>query len=111
MENKIIGNLFKRLINSKDGERSSKRFVTLVIAFHFILASFFILFLFAIVYFKTINGDLELIKAITPTFEKILEYDFYIVIVGLGFITSENFAQVLLNNKYGKSTEETEGGN
>lgn len=99
-------NLFKRLMNSKDGERSSKRFVTLIMAFHFILASFFILFLFAIVYFKTIAGDLELIKQITPTFNTILEYDFYIILAGLGFITSENLIAILITPKNNKVLKE-----
>ncbi len=86
----------RKLLNANDVENSSKRFITLIVAFHFILASFFILFLLGYAVFRDTKGDIEILKVIGNIFTTILEYDFFIIIVGLGFITAEQFTKVLV---------------
>jgi hypothetical protein len=82
-----------KIISSKDSH-SSKRLITLIIALHFIVASFVILFfsfyLIVSVPKGTVNIDLlNLLKYV-------LEYDFYIILSGLGFITADNLGQMLI---------------
>lgn len=81
-------------ILSSNNNHSSKRLITLIIAGHFIVASFVILFfsfyLIVSVPKGTVNIDLiNLLK-------NVLEYDFYIILSGLGFITADNLGQVLI---------------
>lgn len=94
--------LLRKLMDPSDKENSSKRFITLIIAFHFILASFFILFLFGFLIFRDAKGSLELVKLVSANLEGILEYDFYIIISGLGFITAEGFTTVLVERAKAK---------
>lgn len=81
----------KDIISSTD-TASSKRLVTLIIAFHFIIASFVTLFFvfYLIVYIPrgTVNKDL------LSMLGKILEYDFFIILAGLGFITAEAMGNI-----------------
>jgi hypothetical protein len=88
----------KRILDSKD-TASSKRFITLVIASHFIVASFAILFLVCYVVVALPKGkvDPQLMKAL----ETILEYDFYIILAGLGIITSEGLVSIIVNRTTG----------
>lgn len=88
-----MANFWKQIISSQD-TASSKRLVTLVIALHFIIASFFILFVSAYVIFYLPKGkvDLDLLGLL----KQVLEYDFYIILSGLGFITADNLGQMLL---------------
>jgi len=83
----------KRVLDSKD-TASSKRLITLIIALHFALASFAILFLVCYIALVMPKGivDLTLISSL----EKILQYDFYIILSGLGFITSEGLLTMIL---------------
>ncbi len=81
------------IISSTD-THSSKRLITLIIAMHFIVASFVILFfsfyLIVTVPKGTVNIDLiNLLK-------NVLEYDFYIILSGLGFITADNLGQIFI---------------
>lgn len=62
---------------------SSKRVITLLVSLHFLVTAFAALYLP-----RTIANPEILVK--------ILEYDFFIMIAGLGFITSENFFNLLL---------------
>lgn len=88
----------KKILDSKD-TASSKRFITLVIASHFIVASFAILFLVCYVVVALPKGkvDPQLMKAL----ETILEYDFYIILAGLGIITSEGLVSMIVNKGTG----------
>jgi len=81
--------LLRKLLDSND-VASSKRFITLIISAHFIIASFVILFKF-----NNIANDALL--------EKVLEYDFWIILAGLGFITSENLTSALIENARAKA--------
>lgn len=83
----------KRALDSKD-TASSKRLITLIIALHFVVASFAILFLVCYIALVMPKGivDLTLISSL----EKILQYDFYIILSGLGFITSEGLLSIIL---------------
>lgn len=84
---------FKDLI-SPNSEASAKRFITLIIALHFIIASFVVLFFafYVIVYLPKGKPELSL----TSLLMQILEYDFYIILAGLGFITGDNLFNILL---------------
>jgi hypothetical protein len=93
----------KRILDSND-TASSKRFITLVIASHFIVASFAILFLVCYVVIVLPKGkvDPQLMKAL----ETILEYDFYIILAGLGIITSEGLVSMIVNKGTGGTNQE-----
>jgi hypothetical protein len=82
-----------RILDSNDSA-SSKRFITLVIAFHFILASFAILFLVCYVVLALPKGKVD--PQLMTALETILEYDFYIILAGLGIITSEGLLSILV---------------
>jgi hypothetical protein len=86
-------NFWSKIISSKESH-SSKRFITLIIAGHFIVASFVILFFsfYLIVSVPKGTVNLDLINLL----KNVLEYDFYIILSGLGFITADNLGQILI---------------
>lgn len=73
---------------------SSKRFVTLVLAIHFIVASFIILFFAFYMILNETKGTVN--KDLLDLLSAVLEYDFYIILAGLGFITAEGMVSILL---------------
>jgi hypothetical protein len=83
-----------RILDAKDSI-SSKRFITLIIASHFVVASFAILFLVCYVTLVLPKGVLDI--RLLSSLEKILQYDFYIILSGLGIITSEGLLNIILN--------------
>lgn len=85
--------LIRRILSAGD-PTSSKRLVTLVIAAHFIIASFVILFFAFYVIVVEPKGMVK--PEILQLLQNVMEYDFYIILAGLGFITGENLGQVLL---------------
>jgi hypothetical protein len=91
----MIHKNFIRGLLSGDDERSSRKLITLVISFHFILSSFVLLFT------KVSNANAQL-------FEKIIDYDFFIIVIGMGFITVTDFIKLMLArfNKSIKSEED-----
>lgn len=86
-------NFWMSIISSKE-TNSSKRLITLIIAFHFIIASFVILFFAFYLMIYTPKGvvNIDLLNLL----KTVLEYDFYIILSGLGFITGENLGQMLV---------------
>lgn len=90
---------FKSLISSKD-TTSSKRVITLIVAIHFMIASFVLLFICAYVIFYTTKGKVD--KDLLLALENILEKDFYIILSGLGFITGENLGNIFLEKEKAK---------
>jgi O-antigen/teichoic acid export membrane protein len=93
--------LIKDIID-KDNPASSKRFVTLLIALHFILSSFAVLFTSFYVIFHIPKGQLD--ERLLGVLKQILDYDFYIILSGLSFITVEQAGTVLIEfikNKFG----------
>jgi len=98
-------NFWKSILNAND-TNSSKRLITLIISLHFILASFVILFLVCYVIMYLPKGKVE--KDLLVTLGDVLEYDFYIILAGLGFITSEGVVKMFVTkntpqmpNQYG----------
>ncbi len=87
---------FRKMLDPSDHESSSKRFITLIMALHFIIGSSLYLFLFPLLLFMNVKNDLEIIKVVSTTIDKILEYDFWIITVGLGFITAEQAIRVMV---------------
>lgn len=85
---------FLNKVLSSEDPTSSKRLVTLIMALHLIIASFVILFIAFYVIFYTTKGkvDIDLLNML----KDVLEYDFYIVLSGLGFITADNTAKLML---------------
>lgn len=79
-----IFDYFRRLVDGNDGGASMRRFIVIVISFHFILASFLILF-------GMINSkvDKELLRVI-------LDNDFIIILSGLGLIGASNIAEIMV---------------
>jgi len=84
---------WKSILNAND-TNSSKRLITLIISLHFILASFVILFLVCYVIMYLPKGKVE--KDLLVALGKVLEYDFYIILSGLGFITSEGVVKMFI---------------
>lgn len=85
---------WSRILDRNDST-SSKRLVTLVVALHFILSSFTILFLVCYIALVMPRGKIDTV--LISSFEKILEYDFYIIISGLAFVTSEGVVEMMVN--------------
>lgn len=85
--------LFRDVIDPKS-DSSAKRLVTLIIAAHFIVASFVILFFSFYVIVVAPKGDVK--PSILQLLQNVMEYDFYIMLAGLGFISAENLGQILL---------------
>lgn len=83
-----------RVLDSKE-TASSKRLITLIIALHFVVASFAILFLVCYISLVLPKGIVDL--TLLTSLEKILQYDFYIILSGLGIITSEGLLSMILN--------------
>ncbi len=71
---------------------SSRKFVTLIIAAHFIVASFVVLFFAFYVVLWSPKGktDVDLLNVL----KMVLQYDFYIILSGLGFVTSSDLVRV-----------------
>ena len=78
-----------------DNPTSSKRLITLLISLHFILASFVILYLVCYVIMFLPKGKVE--PVLLDALGKVLEYDFYIILSGLGFITSEGVVKMFIS--------------
>ena len=89
-------NFWNRVISSED-PTSSKRLITLIISLHFIIASFMILFIAFYVIFYTTKGKVD--KDLLDMLKDVLEYDFYIILSGLGFITADGAVQ-MMTEKY-----------
>jgi hypothetical protein len=103
-----MNKFWKSIMSSKD-PTSSKRLVTLIMALHLILASFMILFIAFYVIFYTTKGRVD--KDLLDMLKDVLEYDFWIVTSGLGFITADNLGQVMLERtkaKMGLLKQDTE---
>lgn len=97
-------NFFNKVLSSKD-TTSSKRLITLIISLHFILASFVILFIAFYVIFYLPKGKIE--PELIGLLKQVLEYDFYIILSGLGFITVDGATNILLEQtKYKTSVAE-----
>jgi hypothetical protein len=88
---------FKDLLSNSDTS-SSRKFVTLIISFHFILASFVILFFafYVVIWMPKGKVDIELLSAL----KQVLQYDFYIILSGLGFITSSDLVRVIISRGF-----------
>lgn len=96
----MISKFWNQVLSSND-TTSSKRLVTLIISLHFIIASFAILFIaFYVIFYLPkgqVNPDLLLML------KQVLEYDFYIILSGLGFITADNMGQIMLEKAKSKN--------
>ena len=88
-----MSKFWQKILSSKDAT-SSKRLVTLIISLHFISASFAILFIAFYVIFYLPKGKVE--PELLALLKEVLEYDFYIILSGLGFITADNLGKILI---------------
>lgn len=90
---------FREIIDGKN-DTSSKRFVTLLTAGCFFIAQFLIIFIAFYVIFYTPRGrvDINLLNLL----KEVLEYDFYIILSGLGFITMEGVTNVMIEKAKNK---------
>lgn len=93
MKRKGISKFWRRILSSND-PASSKRLITLVLSAIFILAQIAILFIAFYVIFYTTKGKVD--KDLLDMLGTVLEYDFYIILSGLGFITADNTVQLLV---------------
>lgn len=91
--NMMIKDFLKKILSSDD-PTSSKRLVTLIISLHFIIASFVILFIAFYVIFYTTKGKVD--TDLLGMLKEVLEYDFYIILSGLGFITVDGLGKTLM---------------
>jgi hypothetical protein len=87
-------NKFIRELLSSESAASAKRFITLIISLHFIISSFTILFISFYVIFYLPKGRLE--PDLIIVLKQVLEYDMWIILAGLGFISAENIGQVMI---------------
>jgi len=96
----MTSNFWREILSSKD-TASSKRLVTLIISLHFIIACFAVLFICFYVIFYLPKGRVE--PELVNMLKQVLEYDFYIILSGLGFITADNMGQILLERAKDKN--------
>jgi hypothetical protein len=94
-----MSNFWRQIISSTDAA-SSKRLVTLIISLHFIIACFAVLFICFYVIFYLPKGKVE--PELIGMLKQVLEYDFYIILSGLGFITVDNMGQIMLEKAKAK---------
>ena len=80
---------------------SSKRFVTLIAMAHFFLASFVILFIVIYLIFYLPKGRVD--PDLLSLLKEILEYDFYIILSGLGFVTVEGVTNIIVERAKAKA--------
>jgi hypothetical protein len=85
---------WSKILNSNDAT-SSKRLITLVVALHFVISSFVILFLVCYIAMYLPKGRIE--KELLVSLSEILEYDFYIIVSGLGFVTGEGIVKMFVS--------------
>lgn len=95
-----VGRFWKSVVSSSD-PTSSKRVITLILAAIFILAQMAIVFIAFYVIFYTTRGKVD--KDLLDTLRAVLEYDFYIILSGLGFITADGLGQILIEKYKAKS--------
>ena len=98
---------FWRSILSPESTTSSKRLVTLIISLHFIVASFVVLFIAFYVIFYTTKGKVD--KDLLGMLKDVLEYDFYIIVAGLGFITGADMVTIVVSKNKIPKPEKEEG--
>lgn len=101
---RTISKFFEQVLLSSS-TTSSKRFVTLMMVFHLFVASFFILFILGYMAFYVPKGRVD--PLVTGLLKQVLEYDFYVILSGLGFITVENVAAVMVEKAKAKSNRFT----
>ena len=89
-----IKEYLKDVISPSDTS-SARKFITLIISIHFIFASFVILFFafYVILWSPKGKTDVDLLN----TLKIVLQYDFYIILSGLGFITSSDLVRVIIS--------------
>ena len=92
----------KFLLNllSSESTTSSKRFITLVIALHFVITSFLVSFFVFYLIIYTPKGTVN--KDLIDTLMAIFEYDFYIIVSGLGFVTIDNMGAIMVERAKAK---------
>lgn len=90
---KKVNKFWKRILSSKD-PTSSKRLITIILSGVFIVAQVAIIFIAFYVIFYTTKGKVD--KDLLQMLSTVLEYDFYIILSGLSFVTADNIAQVVL---------------
>ncbi len=94
-----MSKFWSRILDGNDS-LSSKRLITLIVAFQFILSSFVILFFSTYVILYLPKGKVD--PALLAALKEVLEYDFYIMLSGLGFVTSEGIVNIVVS-KYKNS--------
>lgn len=99
-----MSSFWKQILDSKNPS-SSKRLVTLIISGLFIVSCFSILFVAFYVIFFLPRGkvDRDLLEAL----KQVLEYEFYIILSGLGFVTVDNMGQMMIERTKAKNTLST----
>lgn len=100
MTKKQIAKFWSKVLSSSD-PTSSKRLITLVLAGIFILAQVAVVFICFYVIFYTTKGAVD--KDLLNMLGTVLDYDFYIILSGLGFITADNTIQLLMQRAQTKA--------
>lgn len=89
----FMNSFFKQILSSESAQ-SAKRFVTLIICAHFVIAAFVILFLVCYMVAVVPKGVVN--KDLLNLLGEILKDDMYVILSGLGFIGLENWGQIQL---------------
>lgn len=90
---KKMANYFSKVVDGNE-TASAKRVVTLLIALHFIVSSFATLIVTFYVIFYIPKGQVD--EKLLSMLREILRWDFWIIIAGLGFITTEGFTTMMI---------------
>lgn len=79
---------------------SAKRFTTLAALGHYMAATIIIVPLLVIPVFYVTSAQTEVLHIIADLFKDLVEKSFYIILAGLGLITSTDMAAILKNKNF-----------
>lgn len=97
----------KDVISPSDNT-SSRKFITLLISGIFLLAQMLIVgFCFFLILYKT-KGQVD--KDLLDTLKDILRYDFYIILSGLGFVTSSDLVRIIISKGFNSNIKSFDDG-
>jgi hypothetical protein len=100
---------FLELLSEKD-PKSSRRFITLLISFIFILTCFSVLLLLIFLFISTarLQGvNIEALKIISELLKDIIKYEALVLLGGLGFTSLPKFMPLVKNIFGGNSSSQT----
>jgi hypothetical protein len=102
-----IKKYFKELATGNEVS-SLRKFVTLIVTGIFLITQVLIVFFCFYLILTETKGQVD--KDLLDTLKVILQYDFYIILVGLGFITGSDLVRVMISKGFNPTPPPDTGG-